>query len=81
LTEAFHASAVLELARVATEVRIFPLLALGGALSAYIPGTADYLRGCGCEVSIEKVPYEFQRGGDQMMRIAGPAKIGQYVRQ
>jgi hypothetical protein len=69
LTEAFHESAVLELIRVATEVRIFPLLALGGKPSACVPKTVDYLRGCGCEVSIEKVPYEFQRGGDRMMRI------------
>ena len=69
LTEAFHRSAVLELGRVAAEVRIFPLLALGGKPSAYVPGTVNYLRDCGWEVSIEKVPYEFARGGNQMMRI------------
>jgi hypothetical protein len=69
LTEAFHESAMLELGRVATEVRIFPLLALGGKPSEYVPKTVDYLRGCGCEVSIEKVPYEFRRGADRMMRI------------
>jgi hypothetical protein len=69
LTEGFHRSAVLELVRVAPEVRIFPLLALDGKPSAYVPGTVGSLRECGHEVSIEKVPYEFQRGGNQMMRI------------
>jgi hypothetical protein len=29
----------------------------------------EYLRNCGCDVAIERVPYEFQRGGNQMMRI------------
>jgi hypothetical protein len=69
LSEAFHKSAVLELCRVAADVRIFPLLALGGKPSAYVPGMVEYLRDCGYDVSIERVPYEFQRGGNQMMRI------------
>jgi hypothetical protein len=69
LTEAFHRRALLELCRIAAEVRIFPLLALGGRLSAHVPGTVDYVRECGWQVSIEKVPYEFQRGGNQMMRV------------
>ena len=69
LTEAFHRSAVLELVRVAAEVRIFPLLALDGKQSEYVQGTVDSLRECGHEVSIEKVPYEFRRGGNQMMRV------------
>jgi hypothetical protein len=46
-----------------------PVLALGGKLSAYAPGTVDGLRNRGYDVTIEKVPYEFQRGGNEMMRI------------
>src|SRR5258706_6896915 len=69
LTEDFHKSAVLELCRVAAEVRVFPLLALGGTLSAYVPGTVDDLRNRGYDVTIERVPYEFRRGGNQMMLI------------
>ena len=69
LTEDFHKGAVLELCRVAAEVRVFPLLALGGTLSAYVPGTLDDLRNRGYDVTIESVPYEFQRGGNEMMRI------------
>jgi hypothetical protein len=69
LGEAFHHAAVHELCRAAREVRIFPLVALGGQRSPYIHSTVDTLRKAGHQVSIEKVPYEFQRGGDEMMRI------------
>ena len=68
LPEAFHRSAILELCRVAYEVRIFPLLALDGGVSPYVARIADDLRGSS-EVSLETVPYEFQRGGNQMMRV------------
>jgi hypothetical protein len=69
LTEAFHQEAVIELCRVAREVRLFPLLALGGRPSPYVDLVADSIRGRGYDVAIEVVPYEFQRGGNQMMRI------------
>ena len=52
----------------AHEVRIF-LLALGGAPSWHAPLVETALRRDGFGVSIETVPYEFQRGGNQMMRI------------
>jgi hypothetical protein len=67
LSEAFHRCAIRELCRLAYEVRIFPLLALDGRPSPYIATMVDHLRDC-CEISIETVPYEFQRGGNQMMR-------------
>jgi hypothetical protein len=63
-----------ELCRVATEVRIFPLLALGGELSPFVAGCVQSLREAGHHVSIEKVPYEFQRGGNEMMRITGTVR-------
>jgi hypothetical protein len=69
LTQDFHIAAVRELRRVAHEVRIFPLLALGGAPSWHAPLVETALRREGFNVSIETVPYEFQRSGDQMMRI------------
>jgi hypothetical protein len=68
LPEVFHRSAILELCRVAWEVRIFPLLALDGGISRYVARMVDDLSGSR-EVSLETVPYEFQRGGDQMMRV------------
>jgi hypothetical protein len=69
LGEAFHVSAIDDLCRVAGEVRIFPLLALGGFRSPFVDGTVEHLRESGHDVSIENVPYEFQRGGNQMLRI------------
>jgi hypothetical protein len=45
------------------------LLALGGQRSPYIDRSIGELREAGHEVSIETVPYEFQRGGNQMLRI------------
>lgn len=68
LSEAFHRSAILESCRVAREVRLFPLLALDGRTSRYIARMVHDLSDA-WEVSLETVPYEFQRGGNQMMRI------------
>lgn len=55
--------------RVATEARIFPLLSLGATRSPYVEPIIELLRDMGFDVAIETVPYEFQRGGNQMMRI------------
>lgn len=69
LGEEFHRAAIAELCRVAREVRIFPLLALGGKPSPYVSLVADQARAAGHDVIIEPVPYEFQRGGNEMMRV------------
>jgi hypothetical protein len=72
LGEAFHHLAIRELCRVAGEVRVFPLLALSGQRSPYVDRNVDDLHNAGYDVSIENVPYEFQRGGNQMLRIRTP---------
>ena len=69
LGEAFHGLAIREMCRVAEEVRIFPLLALGATRSPLVDRMAQQCDSLGRIVSIETVDYEFQRGGDQMMRI------------
>jgi hypothetical protein len=69
LGEAVHRAAVRELCRVATEVRLFPLLTLGGAVSPFVERCVQDMREIGRTVSIERVPYEFQRGGNEMMRV------------
>jgi SAM-dependent methyltransferase len=69
LGDAFHRRALREMCRVAREVRIFPLLALGGQPSPLVDLVAHEFNLGGLFVSIEKVDYEFQRGGNQMMRI------------
>jgi hypothetical protein len=74
LGETFHRAAIRELCRVSTEVRIFPLLALGGEPSPFVAGCVQTLREAGYSVSIQKVPYEFQRGGNEMVRITGTVR-------
>ena len=69
LGEAFHQSAIREMCRAAAEVRIFPLLALGGRPSSLVLPIVEQFSAQGYDVSVQEVPYEFQRGGNQMMRI------------
>ncbi len=66
---AFHIHALRELCRVAQEVRIFPLLELSGATSRHLPEVINALESGGCSVRIEAVHYEFQKGGNQMLRL------------
>ena len=65
----FHIAALRELCRVAHEVRVFPLLELGGTRSRHVPQVIEALRANGCAVAIEQVGYEFQKGGNEMLRI------------
>jgi|SRR5665213_1834710 SAM-dependent methyltransferase len=65
----FHIEALRELCRVAQEVRIFPLLELSGAGSRHLPEVINALEAGGCTVLIESVNYEFQKGGNQMLRL------------
>ena len=69
LGEAFHRAALRDMCRVATEVRVFPLLALGGTPSPFVQSMTDELSTDGFKVSVDEVPYEFQRGGNKMMRL------------
>ena len=69
LGEQFHLDSVTELCRVAEEVRIFPLVALGGTPSPLVETVQRMIEQRGLQAQIETVSYEFQRGGNQMMRI------------
>jgi hypothetical protein len=69
LGDDFHRRAIREMCRVAREVRIFPLVALGGAPSPLVDVAVRELMTDGFTVSIDPVPYEFQRGANQMLRI------------
>src|SRR5262245_15043514 len=60
LGEQFHVDAVLELCRVADEVRIFPLLSLGNIRSAHLHAVTSAVEQLGRTARIEKVRYEFQ---------------------
>jgi hypothetical protein len=69
LSLSFHEQAIESLLRVAREVRIFPLLTYNAQLSPYVDPLSQSLTKAGYQVSFEVVPYEFQRGGNQMMKI------------
>lgn len=70
LTTQFHAEAIQEMARVAHEVRIFPILENGAILSRHLLPTISSLRNAGYRVRIEPVDYEFMAGGNQMLRVS-----------
>ena len=65
----FHVASLLELCRVATEVRVFPLLDLVGEPSAHLDAVRLALASQGLTTVIEPVNYEFQKGGNQMLRV------------
>ncbi|NME71599.1 SAM-dependent methyltransferase [Flammeovirga aprica] len=64
----FHIKSISEMLRLCKEVRIFPLLNLNAKISEVLEGIIDYFSN-EYEVQIETVGYEFQKGGDKMMRI------------
>jgi hypothetical protein len=69
-SEEFHLASIQELCRVATEVRIFPLLKLFSAEgSEILPLVMKSLSAKGYNLEIKQVPYEFQKGGNQMLRV------------
>lgn len=70
LSVTFHIEAIAELCRVAQEARIFPLLNVSGELSPHLPIVLEQLRSQGYQTEICQVPYEFQKGGHQMLRIS-----------
>lgn len=70
LDTAFHLAAIEELARVATEVRVFPLIDLAGGRSVHVEPVTEALRRLGRLVEIVRVPYEFRRGADAMLRVS-----------
>lgn len=65
----FHRASVYEMLRVAKEARIFPVFDLTNKRSPHIDPLIKELRTDGYQVSIKKVEYEMQRGGNEMIRI------------
>jgi hypothetical protein len=72
----YHQRSVMEMCRVAHEVRIFPLLDLKGEPSGHVGAVLEELRRRGWVARLERVPYEFQKGGNEMMRIVLPRWAG-----
>ncbi len=72
LTAGFHVAAIREMCRVAGEARVFPLLGAYGAPSPHVEPVIRALRERGYEAEVRRVPYEFLRGGDEMLSVSGP---------
>ena len=72
----FHIAAIEELRRVAGEVRVFPLLGLDGRESPHLGPVVAHLSAGGGRAEIEPVSYEFQRGGNRLLRIASGGDSG-----
>lgn len=65
----FHRESILDMLRVAREVRIFPLLTLMLKPSPYVEPLMHELQSWGYRAQIHTVSYELQRGGNQMLSI------------
>jgi len=65
----FHRDAVFEMLRVAKEVRLFPLLTLAKERSAYVDPLCTALKSAGYVARVEKVDFELQKGGNEMLRV------------
>lgn len=70
----FHLQSIEELCRVAAEVRVFPLLDLAMETSEHLEPACERLRAKGYTLIIEKVDYEFQKGGNRMLRVTAPSR-------
>ncbi|PIG93384.1 SAM-dependent methyltransferase [Gloeocapsopsis sp. IPPAS B-1203] len=65
----FHIASIHELLRISPDVRIFPLLNLDGKPSPYVESVIQELSSRGFNVQVQPVGYEFQKGGNQMLKI------------
>jgi hypothetical protein len=69
LSEKFHLDSIRELCRVAQRVRIFPLIELNGRQSRHLPGLFTQLAKENMRVTVNRVAYEFQKGGNEMLEV------------
>lgn len=62
-----HIRSMKELCRVATEVRVYPLLSLDGKQSKHLSAVIEALEGDGVRASLQPVDYQFQRGATALL--------------
>jgi hypothetical protein len=65
----FHLQAIREMCRVAGEVRIFPLMDWQGKVSMLVAPLLMELQAQSMGTEIRQVNYEFQRGGNALLRV------------
>ena len=68
----FHIQSINEMLRVSREVRIFPLLDVNAKRSLYVDEVIGKYIQMSYNVKEVKVDYEFQKGGNTMLKIARP---------
>ena len=76
----FHYQSILEMLRVSQEVRIFPLLTLGLERSPHLDPLLQELTNKGYLVSIVRVQYELQKGGNEMLVISSNCTVKSFPR-
>jgi hypothetical protein len=69
LSQEFHLQSILELCRVAKEIRLFPITTLECEISPHLAPLMDELPHRGLKVELTKVDYQLQRNGNQMLRV------------
>src|SRR5262249_9349273 len=67
----FHIASIEELLRVAHEVRICSLQGLDCRESPHLAPVLEYLASRGHRAAVERTNYEFQKGGNKMLRVRG----------
>jgi SAM-dependent methyltransferase len=65
----FHIEAIKEMCRLGNEIRIFPIIDLNGKVSAYLKPVKEYFNALGWSSKEVQVDYEFQKGGNTMLRL------------
>jgi hypothetical protein len=65
----FHVTALLEQLRIARELRVFPLFDLNCRRSVHLDPVRQSLDKQGYSSELVKVPHEFQKGADEMLRV------------
>ena len=65
--EVAHLASMRELCRVASEVRIFPVISLDGRASRHLGSVMTALSADGIDVSLQAVSYRFQKGATEML--------------
>jgi hypothetical protein len=78
LDTGFHVAALREMARVGSEVRVYPLVDQAGrALPDLLAAVVAELGDAGVQARVQDVPYEFQRGARSMLRLRSvPTRTG-----
>ncbi len=65
----FHIASIHKLLKISSEVLIFPLLQLDCQPSPYLEPVIHEFLSHGFNVQVQQVNYEFQKGGDRMLKI------------